>query len=353
MITSFSHHITMDEIKLFNGSRIDGATPYVNDTDTDDLYWFRMKNPRKIYSITVGRLSWQTTDLAQKYGAKCNAGTDCNGLYFPLSNGNQHVVVDEAHMPTPSGTTLASYDNRIELEWFSGNTSTYNVDIIYPPNYRIPPDSLPLNLTDNTCAKFGSSYINSVMQQHVYSKDPVQPAYTAGLFWLFQNAAARNIESPSNSSNQDNVKLDFSGNLKWISPRVSTPLTSAIMSIVGCLLILIGGVVVQFWSRSQTKQDEFQRHLFSAHNVGNVLFNTNQFPPLLLRIPIDQSTPQDGIAVAQEEEDVHNYRVVSMILRRQTDTKECVLEIRQTESDGSFERKRRSLSRVQVQPNIK
>lgn len=56
----------------------------------------------QVYSMTVGKLSWKTDDLAQVYSAKCQVETNCNGLYFNLSNDNQHIVVGEAHIPNSS-----------------------------------------------------------------------------------------------------------------------------------------------------------------------------------------------------------------------------------------------------------
>lgn len=60
LIFSLANHIWMDEIKLFNGSRINGSTTIINYDNISyngDNYSFGMKNPRKIYSLTPGKLS--------------------------------------------------------------------------------------------------------------------------------------------------------------------------------------------------------------------------------------------------------------------------------------------------------
>lgn len=44
-----------------------------------------------VYSIIIGKLLRKTVDLAKYYGAKCEADSDCNGIFLPPSKGNQHV----------------------------------------------------------------------------------------------------------------------------------------------------------------------------------------------------------------------------------------------------------------------
>lgn len=80
----------MDEIAIFRDSANNNRTTY------------RMKNHRKIFSVTIGKLSWETSDLAEVYEAKCGGTGDCAGLYFSLSNVNQHIVVGEAQIPSLS-----------------------------------------------------------------------------------------------------------------------------------------------------------------------------------------------------------------------------------------------------------
>lgn len=94
--------------------------------------------------------------------------------------------------------------SRSEVTLPSG--SRFHADLIYPLIYPIAPDSLPWNPTGEDCGQAGSGFINDMIQRHIYSKDPMQPTYTAGLFWLFQNAALHDIVSQTNSTNQKNYK---------------------------------------------------------------------------------------------------------------------------------------------------
>lgn len=181
LIYSFAQHITMDEWKLFQATE-DGNLEFT-EPDTRNTN-FRMKNHRKIYSVTVGKLSWQSSDLAQVYDAKCEANSPCRGLHFPLTNVNKHVVISEWHIPNiPNtltdffGSWLVLVSSKTELIdpcWSIG--SRFHIDLIYPPNYPAAPDSLEWNLTGLDCTSIGSDFINDVIQRHIYSKDPVQPA---------------------------------------------------------------------------------------------------------------------------------------------------------------------------------
>lgn len=310
LIYSFAQHVAMDEVGLFKAS--------------DNYMTTRMKNLRKVDSATIGRLSWQISNLTQVYEAKCENDGNCNGLYFPLSNNHQHVVVGKSHIPKVANThyyqsiaqlpvLVASKNELIAPVLFNMTAGTrFHLDLIYPPVYPIASDSLPWDITGFNCSLIGSGLINDVIQRHLYSEDPIQPAYTAGLFWL-QNAALHSIEHWTNPSEQTAIKLDFIANLRWISPRVSMPRTSAVMTIAGCILMLIGGVAIHFWSRSENRYSKFQRQLYSAHTLGDMLFNTVQFPSLLIDMQIQQSTKQ----ASDTNNDLHSYKITELTLRHQ------------------------------------
>lgn len=315
-VISIAHHMTMDEFTVYNkvSTEEDAGT---NSSESR----LRMKNVRKVYSFTIGKLSWHTSDLAKVYGAKCEVDGDCYGLYFPLGNGDQHLVLGEAFIPAVLINELAQSTNVVIATDSLFQQSIYHADLIYPPNYSASSDSLPWNLSGDACASNGSVYINDVIQRHIYSSDPVQPAYTSGLFWLFQNAAVRSIQS---SSYLGHVKLDFDANRRWISPHVSIPDISAVMTTAGCFLILIGGVAVLFWSRMQKRQHGSQNSFLSAHTVGDILFNADQFPPYLLQIHFSPEV----IASREQNDDLRTYTITEMTLKCQSSATESLSTIR-------------------------
>lgn len=67
--------------------------------------------------------------------------------------------------------------------------------------------------------------MNNIMQRHICSKDPVQAAYTAGVFWLFQNAVITRFYG------QSHVDL-------------VACVASALITFVGCVLVVVIAVLL-------------------------------------------------------------------------------------------------------------
>uniref|UniRef100_K3X018 Uncharacterized protein n=1 Tax=Globisporangium ultimum (strain ATCC 200006 / CBS 805.95 / DAOM BR144) TaxID=431595 RepID=K3X018_GLOUD len=63
----------------------------------------RLINARKVYSVTVGLLSWRTQDLVKVYGAGCVivGNNTCMGLSFPLdaTASEQHLLAGASRLP--------------------------------------------------------------------------------------------------------------------------------------------------------------------------------------------------------------------------------------------------------------
>lgn len=104
------------------------------------------------------------------------------------------------------------------------------------------------------------------------------------------------------------------------------PRTSAFITTAGGLLLLIGGAVVSFRSGHQTTQQELQRHLHSAHNVGYILYDKIRFPRFLLRVELQHSSETS----IDRKEDLRAYTVTGLILRHKDDAKEWTIEIGST-----------------------
>lgn len=169
LVFSLAHHISVDNVNYSMPAYEESALAVPQLT---------LKNPRKMYSLTVGRLSWETTDLAEQYGAKCASNGNCDGLYFRLSTGSQHLVLGKAGVPKVTQPYFTSQqDEWPVLAIAQTQTSSFQQsDVVYPPNYNFTPDSDAWTpLTTGNCSYLWSPYINSVIQNHVYSKDSVQP----------------------------------------------------------------------------------------------------------------------------------------------------------------------------------
>lgn len=196
LVYSVTHHLSMDE--------------YYMDLNSRNVSRLIMKNPLTTYYVTVGRLSWNSIDLAPTYAAICETNVTCSGLKYALSNGQQHLVLGVDHIPTPRNISfivefgtwqiLAAANTQID--------SYYQGSVVYLPMYPKAEGMMAWSTrSGDDCTRFGSYFINDFLQQHMYSYDSLQPAYTAAMFWLFQNAA---VVDRANSTTA--IRLDFAGN---------------------------------------------------------------------------------------------------------------------------------------------
>lgn len=281
LIYSVARHLSVEEVKL-------------NVTDTEHTH-LEAKSPRFTYKVTVGKVSWQTRDLADVYGADCGAtdGT-CHGLNYPLSTGKHHIVVGDRHLPVPHTIMYPLYYTSWQVLALAATriSTSEQGDIVYPPIYPFSNKSLPwTQLSGYNCSYIDSAYINDIIQRHIYSKDSIQPAYTAGLFWLFQNGAVKSIKM---GEPQDLTRLDFKGNRIWVSSRVSIPDASAVMTFIACGLVSIAGLLVALWSISVQRQSTLSNQI-SAHTIASVRIDARQYPPALIQAVVQLHSSSDGM----------------------------------------------------------
>lgn len=302
-----------NSVLVFSRSRyIAAENVMVNNTG----YYIGLKNPLLTRQITVGRLSWTLESLDDTFGATCASDSDCNGLHFPLSNGIQHVVVGKENIPKPFTVlfpnTPSTWQNLVIAE--NQMDTTQIINLIYPPNYPLADGSDEwTNLSGDNCSSDGTQVINDIIQHHMYSKDSVQSAYTAGLFWLFQNAAVKNIEASNAEASLSGVQLDFEGNRKWLSSRVSIPRTSAFITFGGCFVVFILSILVVFGAMS-SKVDTITNQV-TAHNVAGMRVGSGQYPSLLVRTMVQASGDANGSATGQ---DINEFEIAEITLRHRT-----------------------------------
>lgn len=269
LVYSVARHIAMDDLYM--------------DINSNNASRLIMRNPKLTYYVTVGRLSWKTIKLAPIYGAVCEDKSNCTGLKFALSNGQQHLVLGKDHVPVPRQITypencpawqvLAVANTQID--------TYYQGSVVYPSMYtQAAGETAWSPRSGSNCTSMGSTFINDILQQHMYSYDSLQPAYTAAMYWLFQNAA---VVDRTNTTTD--VRLDFVGNQVWTSLHVSIPYKSAIISIVGCAAVWLMGLMVAYWSRNHERQETFAGKL-PACEIPSMLIGVGRYPSDLVRIGV-------------------------------------------------------------------
>lgn len=299
LVYSVSRHLAVDTVNFTSGT-------------------IHLKNPRVSFRITVGRLSWQSSDLTPAYAASCIADDNCNGLYFPLSNGNQHAVVGDANIPTAWKAMYPVHYEEWQLLVIADTqvSAGATINLVYPPNFPLAEGSEEwVGLSSFLCTFQKADLVNDIIQRHIYSKDPVQPAYTAALFWLFQNAAIRDIEVSNSTLPLTGVQLDFEGNRLWLSSRVSVPRTSAVLTFCGCALVLLIGSLILYGAAGSRVETKLTSQM-TAHNVAGVRLGLDQYPSLIVRATVLASNDKDGELPGQ---DINAFDIDEVILRHKSD----------------------------------
>jgi len=245
--------------------------------------------------VTVARLSWQIENLTKVFDADCENAGGCDGVRTPLnSTSNSDVlVIGEAALPLE------------QLDFFSIPRSINAVNppvvwkelvLLSPSTDLFPEDDLllPRRFTDITeaggalrniipynCYIDVDNYIKNVEKNHLYAEESLQMTYTAGFFFLFQNAVRHSRLSNTPSS------LAFAGNTQHLHIQASIPSTNIYVSICGCVVLLAMSIGVAILHKSSTKTVE--QHA-DAEVVAEALLNSVKYPPIFLKMALEDLT---------------------------------------------------------------
>ncbi|TYZ68048.1 hypothetical protein PybrP1_012630 [[Pythium] brassicae (nom. inval.)] len=280
----------------------------------------RLKNARKVVSVTLGRLSWKTVDLAALYGAEC-AGEDksmCHGIRYKLAHSEgskrRHVLVSSKQIPVFSlsgylfnindyahakGRTLVKLLVTDSSMW----DDTIAAHMVLPRRFnRSGMPKRPSPKTSN-CSWEVEDFLFHMEVNHLYIEKSLQPAYAAAVFFLFQDGVVRDevdgaqtssTGGPTSSSTErSTVTLAFLANRQLVDVRLSSPLLNIVLTLVGCGFLLLLSVAVA--AASKSSEDRLER-LAEAHNVVEMLVNTSKYPTLLL-----ETTISDDVAGEREQ----------------------------------------------------
>ncbi|TMW57511.1 hypothetical protein Poli38472_003436 [Pythium oligandrum] len=216
-------------------------------------------NLRKIYTFTLGRLAWQPEDLSQAFQARCdiNEGDRCNGLRYDLEDGRV-LVVSTDKLPLDILSPLRSYQRAPDfvslVQVVEPPISTENFgievvradrpsDILMPHNIERFEWNSTHGQEGNQCMVWVENRLHSVLINHLYIESTLQPSYTAAMFFLFQDAVAKNFLNL-----EDGVQaLNFDGNIEKMIMRLSIPQQNMVLTLVGCTLLLLGAFLVRGW----------------------------------------------------------------------------------------------------------
>ncbi|KAG1709526.1 hypothetical protein DVH05_020176 [Phytophthora capsici] len=308
-------------IRIFgSGKRIVGDTwKFTPPNDTKQAPGIvDMTNVREIYSVTMGRLSWQVQDLSATYGAECTAPT-CQGIRAIVNGSDSnstHLILGETGIPLQ----VLKY-SPISIAWI-GDFWKSLVQVIedqYTMNAVLPrmfdhlnddADKMKL-LTGTECSKENEIVIDGVLKNHLYIEDSHQTACIAAFHFLFQNAIEhQQIETGDTVASTQEPSFRFSGNDYQMDVRASIPIVSAVLSVLGCSVLLVIGVAsVCYRNRSTSRIAE----LTEPWIIAEAMINDTKFPSLLLNLTLERE---------QKIVPLEQFQIKNVELVHETDTAE-------------------------------
>ncbi|KAF1316988.1 hypothetical protein FI667_g15032, partial [Globisporangium splendens] len=251
-----------------------------------------LKNAHKLYSITVGSLSWETRDLADWYGAKCLRSYDTmrRGLSYKLQSTNpeQHLLVGSrrlsVHSLEPRDYAEQVADYMVSLATTADICSQNDKikrEVIRPRNFENVSWPNTSDVDTENCSMDAEDFVQRTAMSHLYIEKTLQPVYTAALFYLFQDAAVHNVlNNSANSSLGSSVALAFVKNVQLIDSHCR----------VRC-------------GKPFPRETKLQQAL-DAHSVIEALINERKFPPLLFKSTIDaREGAKDNSGLPQNDDE--------------------------------------------------
>ncbi|GMF19015.1 unnamed protein product [Phytophthora fragariaefolia] len=292
------------------GKRVEGDAFLDSQADMTSVYPVgQLVNARMVYSLTVGRLAWTYENLAETYNATCGSDDDCRGIRFQLEKTNgsstaDHLLINYDSVPLSLLSPLS-----LNLNWFqlrasqwknlastveeakgvSLKTETRTEPVIFPRNFKTVNSTLPAQMQDangsSFCELIVSKRLDLIEKNHLYIEHTLQPAYTAGLYFIFQNGVVFK-ELPSNATDfPTKTSLAFSGNRQDMYIQASIPMTNVSLAIAGCFIMVVGGALIAMLGIHSN------HILGKAGLAAEAIANREKFPPLMLRLRL-----RDGIS---------------------------------------------------------
>lgn len=283
------------------GKRVEG-----DDWDASDRT-AQFSNLRTVYSVTIGRLSWTTEDLADAFSVECAPDADCEGLRFQItsdSNTSDHLLSGASSLPLMQ---LGHFDftNPSRTKWKylvlgADRVESDSFDVLLPRRFSsVFTNGLALKtISNDQCSSFADDFVAMVEKNHLYMEQSLQTGYTAAFYFLFQNGV---LQQTVNATS-DSTTMNFAGNVQAMNVQVSIPLMNAIVSLVGCFLLIIGSVGVVIRAKQSERLLEERA---DADVVMEAMVDNTKYPSLLL----DMGLRHDASSVDSTHVAVRDLRV--------------------------------------------
>lgn len=239
-----------------------------------------LSNARKVLQVTVVRMQWTATDLAEQFAAECAASVgDCRGLAVPTASGGQ-VLVGEAALPDLSALAAYSPTVRAWTPLVASNAQEVDAggalkrDLVFPRNFADASGWVEPKAAE--CEAERGAFLAAVERDHLFSERALQPAVLAGLFWLLQRGVVHELSSSAAAS----TSLAFQGSSTTVDIQLGVPAAAAALTLAGCAVLLLLAVAVFLFGRQ--REAEIERR-FRPQHLARVLLDEPAFSRRLLQ----------------------------------------------------------------------
>ncbi|RLN98782.1 hypothetical protein BBJ28_00002970 [Nothophytophthora sp. Chile5] len=306
LVFSFARRVVADEMTLAP------ETSGSSSTSSPNSRVVTVTNLQRYHTITIGRLSWRTQDLATQFNALCDVSgddNDCSGLSFRLedalpssSTAIKHLIVGANHLPLDSlGEFSGLYSRWTPLAMLT-TPSDMQGDLLFRRNVQHGQTDDWADLSGQ-CSTSIDVFVTQIEQNHWFMEYGLQEAYTAALFLLLQNAVVREESTGVDGRST----LAFAGSTTSVTLEARIPLQSAAISVIGSLIVLVCALWIA--NAGRHKEGVIQRDL-GAEEIAKVLLVDRRFPPVFLDCTLDD--PHDCV-----QHPLHTFHIEALVLHQQ------------------------------------
>ncbi|TMW65826.1 hypothetical protein Poli38472_003591 [Pythium oligandrum] len=271
-----------------------------------------MQDEEMIYRVPI---KGNSTDMRPE----CNDISNSSLLVFAIGNRLVAESLPERVDKKPPVTVKVGIDQ-------DGMLSGRATNALLPHNAKIFEwDESHVQEGEN-CLAWVEDRLNAILENHFYIEHGLQTAYTAAMFFVFQDGVVCDVIPLS----RDRESLDLGMNIRETSLFLSIPEQNVIMTISGVVLLCLGAVAVVVYSEYMARRPEFDplSNIRTPHMIAQVLFDEGKFPPMVLHRRLASSSEREGYQVM-----IGDSLVDSMALRSRAQQVERLIELQEATSN--------------------
>ncbi|GLE11388.1 hypothetical protein PINS_up023775 [Pythium insidiosum] len=231
---------------------------------TGDL--LRLKNARKTYSVTVGRLRWNATQGAVVVLPVTTRERRDQALVVPVASipmEELELEADTAQSSSSSGVSELPVLVSTTTREIDGSSGALRGDLVWPRNVGADRDAVA---DGPQCVAERGRFLSTIERNHWFSEQSLPTAVHAALLWVFQRG---DVQSWPAAASQSAV-IGGGSHGGAVDVVVQVPPVSALLTYVGCALLSLLSVIVLLFGRANESRVE---RFLEPYHLAQLLVN--------------------------------------------------------------------------------